>query len=213
MKTEKKSQSRGLKTRERILVVAMDCLLKYHVHGLRYSQIAKDAGVAQPLMDYHFPSLEALLLEMIQIELAKLRDLSTEAIEKNARSPRKALAAYISAPFELAERDPYFRAVWSAFYHLASTNPEFGEMNRNIQAIGRQRITQLIRAVLAQGLGKRGKLSETKLQELAAGVQGIITGYAFLKHSVANGAPKDLGHDLRQLAVKHSEQLLGIGTT
>src|SRR4051812_2649581 len=93
-KQSRPPQERGRKTREVLLLAAIQSLVESSVFGLRYSQIAKAAKVPQPLLDYHFPSMESLLTEMVSHELEKLKLKSLENIQNFATKPRKALAAY-----------------------------------------------------------------------------------------------------------------------
>ncbi len=75
-----------------------------NLYSLRFSQIAKRAGVPQALMDYHFPSQEALLRDMVDAELEKFLLAVIEALEKNVKNPRKALEAYIRVCLNLQKR-------------------------------------------------------------------------------------------------------------
>ena len=203
VKQKRKPQDRGLKTRERILEVAMDCLVDDNIHGLRFSHIAKKAKVAQPLMDYHFPNLEALLMEMVLLQVEKLRQLSTDAIEKNLGDPKKTLSAYIQAPFLLAEGDARFRAVWSCLYHLASVNPRFSNLNIGFRKIGRERITTLIKANLPIDAAK-GKKMQDRIDSAALAIQGLITGLSFM----AGTDPAVNYRDFSRLASQVSQKII-----
>ena len=202
-KKTRPKQERGLRTRETLLQAAIQSLTESHIYGLRFSQISKIANVPQPLLDYHFPSLEALLVDMVGYELEKLKNLSVDAIEKNASHPRKALSAYIRVVFELAEADAGFRAVWSSYYHLTTVNKDFAAFNRGVRQTGNERLVTLVLAVIKDenrmnaGKGRR-------VQETATCIQGLITGHGFMAASESDGDFKALA----DLSVKAAFQLL-----
>ncbi len=202
-KKTRPKQERGLRTRETLLLAAIEALTQSHIYGFRFSQVSKIAGVPQPLIDYHFPSLEALLTEMVTHQLEKLKNLSVEAIEANAAKPRKALEAYIRVVFELAGSDAGFRAVWSSYYHLTTVNKNFAAFNRVVRQTGNERLAMLITAVI-QTEKLKGK--PRTINDVATCVQGIITGYGFMASAETEGDFKAMA----DLAVKASFQLLEV---
>lgn len=200
-KSTRPRQERGKRTRENIILCTIDALIASNVHGLRFSHIAKLADVPQPLLDYHFPSMEALLMEVTQFQIEKLKLLSLEAIQANASKPRKMLEAYIRSPFELSAKDKGFSVVWSAFYHLANTNKEFADFNAGVIKIGQERIAAMIGAIIQ---AEKRKNKTSLIMDTAFCVQGNMSGYCALAASQSQG-------DLMAasgLAVKASFQLL-----
>jgi AcrR family transcriptional regulator len=200
-------QERGTQTRRRLLEITAQTIADEGIHNLRFAHIAKAAQIPQALLGYHFPTMETLLVEVVQLELEKLKSLSVSLVEKNAEQPKKALAAYIRAPFELAKVDPSFRAVFTAFYHLSSVTPAFAEMGLIIRKVGRERIMNLITMVMAtEGQLAIKTMSRDRLLELATAVQGIITGHAQMAVSEKN-ADYQIFSDL---AVETSMTILGL---
>jgi AcrR family transcriptional regulator len=202
-KQERPKQERGKRTRENLLQAATQSLVENHLYGLRFAQISKIAEVPQPLMDYHFPSLEALLMEMITHQLDKYKIASLEAIQTHQNKPRKMLDAYIRVTFELSESDAGFRAVWSSYYHLATVNKNFADFNRAVRRTGNERLVQLVSAVI-QAEKRRHSTSAKLVQETATAIQGIITGHGFMAAAESSGDFKGLA----DLAVKASFQVL-----
>lgn len=198
------AQERGKRTRELLLATAIDSLANSNLYGLRFAQISKAANVPQALMDYHFPSLESLLIEMVSLELEKLKLYSLEAIQKYATKPRKALEAYIRAPFELAAADRGFCAVWSCYYHLATVNQTFADFNRGVRKMGNERILMLVIGVL-NSENKSEYLSKTKLtQDVSTSLQALITGYGFMASADSDRRFKEFA----DLAAKAAAQIL-----
>jgi len=207
-KTKRMPQVRSVNTRQKILKMAAKVIATEGMPGLRYSHVAKLANVPQALMGYHFPNLESLLIDVIAQELEKLKTLSTEGVERNAQHPKKALEAYIRSPFDLAERDIEFRAVFTGFYHIASVSPTFSELNSSIRKVGRDRILNLVTMVLAtEGylLGQK-LLSRENLIEMATIVQGLMTGLCAMASSEAGNKFSDFANS----AVTASFKVLGL---
>ena len=179
-------QKRGVETREALVVAAVEALLQSDVYGLRLSQVAKIAGVPQSLVDYHFREFEELLMAMVLYQLGKLKRASIEAIERNSVDPRKALNAYIYAPFELAKDDRGFCAVWSSYYHLAVLHRSFGDLNRGVRETGHDRIQMLVQNILVRE-SRITSAPRTKTSEVASGIQGLITGCGFIALAETGG--------------------------
>jgi AcrR family transcriptional regulator len=178
-KTHTAQQDRSRKTRQKLVLAATESLVKYNLNGLRFSQIAKMAKVPQPLMDYHFPNLDSLLNEMFLLQVAKLKEVMLTPMEHYASNPKKALAAYVGSVFVLSEKDPGFRAVWSLFYHLASTHPQFAAMNAELRKTGRERVAGLVSMTLMME-SKRAKYTPQMLARFAEQIQSIVIGYGFI---------------------------------
>ena len=201
----KPGQARGKRTRENLIQVAIQSLCESHVHGLKFSQISKIAQVPQPLVDYHFPSMEALLGEMVAHQLERLKVISEEAITKHPKNPRKALTAYIRAPFDLGQNDQGFRAVWSCYYHLATVNKAFAEFNRGVRIHSDKRLAALLTSIAsAENRGER--TNRKRIRATATCIQGIMTGFAYIAAAESGGDFKGLG----DLAVKAAQQIVDV---
>jgi hypothetical protein len=62
---------------------------------------------------------------------------------------------------------------------MAAVSPQFSMVNNEFRKIGRERIEALIRANLLTDSTK-GKRIDAKVQSLALGIQGLITGLGFM---------------------------------
>lgn len=137
-KTDKKER------RQLIVEGAIACFIKNGVVGTTFKQIAKEAGVHQPLIGYYFPTFEDLFAAVIHVLLEDLKKLSVESVDRNSGDPKKALSAYLRAPMTWAKRRPQYNALWTFFYHLSSYQPQFRELNNSIRKVGRERISLLL---------------------------------------------------------------------
>lgn len=205
----KPEAGRGAQTRQKVLNTTRELLATEGIHNLRFAHIAKKAKVPQALMGYHFPTYEALLIEVVIIELEKLKVFTVDRVEQNSTHPKKALAAYIRAPFEMAVIDKTARAVWTAFYHLATISPEFAELNLAIRKTGLERILNLVTMTIATekvATNSQQLFNHAQLLGLARAVHGLITGLLVIATTEANQNIDEL----REVAVQSCFQLLNI---
>jgi AcrR family transcriptional regulator len=200
-------QERGLKTFDKIVTAAIELVSESDIGSVRFADISKKTKIPPPLVNYHFPSLQALQWAMIQHELQKLMELSLHAIESQQKKPRKALEAYILAPFNLAEKDMAFRAVWTGYYHLITVQEKVAMFNTSVQTTGHERIMNLLNALL---ISEKLKFKKNKTAALLAStVQGIIAGYGI-------SAATHIKNDFRmwsRLAIDDITDLVALSTT
>lgn len=173
----KKTQARTLMTRQKILKVVAKRIAVGGVHTLRMTDIAREAKIPVPLLSYHYPTQDALYLELIQNALEQLKVASIAALEKYPSDPIKALKSYIRAPFEVCEKDPVFRSIWTYLYHLSASSEKFEEANSLIRVVGRERILGLVSLIHEKQGHKKYALS---LTETVYSLQAIITGFAVM---------------------------------
>lgn len=179
----KKTQKRTLMTRQKILKVAAKIIAAGGVHTLRMTDVAREAKIPVPLLSYHYPTQDALYLELIQGALEQLKVHSVQALEKYPNDPVKALRGYIRAPMEVASKDPVFRSIWMYFYHLSASSPKFEEANMLIRVVGRERILGLVSLIHEKHGNKKHQMN---LTELAFCIQGIMTGFVIMAATEPN---------------------------
>lgn len=170
-----KSVSVGPPTKKnKIVQAAIKCFVKSGVAQTKIKDIAEKAGIDQPLVNYYFPSLDSLYIEVIQEILRHLNDHVMASVEKSARDPKAALQAYVLSYFEWPKKNPGLGALWLYFYHLASFSPAFTQLNDLIRRAGRERIA----ALLYQGMEKKlFKIPEgLTVSELSLTIQALLTG-------------------------------------
>lgn len=179
----KKTQARTLMTRQKILKVAAKIIADGGAHTLRMTDIAREAKIPVPLLSYHYPTQDALYLELIQGALEQLKVYSIQALEKYPNDPLKALKGYIRAPMEVASKDAVFRSIWMYFYHLSASSKKFEETNAVIRVVGRERILGLVSLIHEKHGNKKHQMN---LLETAYAIQGIMTGYVIMAATEPN---------------------------
>ena len=144
-------------------------------------------------------------LEQVEIQEQTLKTISEEAITKHPNHPRKALTAYIRAPFELGQNDKGFRAVWSCYYHLATVNKAFAEFNRGVRIHNDKRLAALLTSIAVEE-NRSERSNRKRIRATATCIQGIMTGFAYIAAAESGGDYKGLG----DLAVKAAQQIVDV---
>lgn len=180
-----RTSDRPTDRKERIVRAALELYSLQGVQQTRLGEIAERAKLDQPLINYYFPSVESLHAKVIERVLEDLQDRVLKFAPTEDALPF--LFAYARATVEWAAKKPEYFSIWMYFHYLSSHSPSsahfdrfsrFTTMNRGIRELGRERIAALLHRALEQGSihPRKGH----KIQELAAMVQGLITGMTIL---------------------------------
>ncbi|MGE4133928.1 MAG: TetR/AcrR family transcriptional regulator [Bdellovibrionales bacterium] len=203
---KRKSKSRRLDPaarKQEIIVAAIDCIAENAVHNTSFAQIAKAAGVQQPLVHYYFPSMDTLLMDCVMLVLEDLKAHMIKEIEKHAHQPLKALFQFSVCSLDWLAANPKYQPFWLYFYHLCATSERFRAMNNEIRRTGRERIRFLILRVCEK--------SKITLKEpwdsdaLAWSIQTWITGFM----TMAASEQCDL-RALKKLAAAQMEDIVAL---
>ena len=90
MKAQMNPQRRGEKTRSRILEAAKECFAQRGYDGTGVAEICRHAGVTKGAFYHHFPSKQALFLELLNLWLAEL-DAQLATVHTKADTASEAL--------------------------------------------------------------------------------------------------------------------------
>lgn len=201
------NNNKQLETQEKILLAAIHCFSETGVGSTKLNQIAKEAKIDPPHLYYYFPNFEALFAAVVDRVLEDLRNHSIKEIEKNKHDPWKALKSYIGVPFSWAKEKPQFRSIWLYFYHLASHNQRYADLNRNIREIGRDRISLLIYRGIDSG--KFHLNDGWTVPKVAMLIQGLMTGLALMASTEGEKDAKNFDPFL-EVALHTVQDALGI---
>jgi len=167
-----------VKGKARILESAIQCFIEGGIAHTRMIDVAKKAGVNQPLVSYYFPTLDSLYVEVIQFVLKKVHDEVLENITPKSDRPVQILTHYIEAHFAWAQENSGYFSIGLYFYYLASFHQTFQELNDRIRQTGRDRIA----AILYRGIEAKTFWvpAGMRVDQLALIIQGLITGNVIL---------------------------------
>src|SRR4051812_31997157 len=100
--------------RERIVQAALALFAEKGVPDTRLSEVARKAGLDQPLINYYFPTLESLYAEVVARVLADLKDwvLRLGVMPEGKTGALEFLLLYSRATLDWASRRPGYFSVW-----------------------------------------------------------------------------------------------------
>jgi AcrR family transcriptional regulator len=195
-------------SRERIVAAAVTCFRKRGFVATRSAEIALEAGVDQPLINYHFPRIESLhaevitligtrTLEYVRSRLARLRAPHDTGVD--------ALRAYVRAYFEWYVAEPELCSLWLYYYHWMGRDAEARERNGALRAAGRERVSLMLYRLLEEGrwappVPQPGEDGHLAVGDLADQIIGIVTGNVLLAATGSGGPPLEFA-DKTWLAV------------
>ncbi len=148
--------------------------MKDGVNNTRIRDVADFAKVDQPLVNYYFPSMNALYKEVFLSVLNHINDFMLPRLETQNGNSWQTLKSYCEAYVDWVAKHPGHSSVFLYFYYLTTVDELFLEMNKSIRATGRERISKFI----YEGLEKKEFHldSDIKVSELSWTIQGLITG-------------------------------------
>jgi AcrR family transcriptional regulator len=137
--------------KSKIIEGAIQCFVKKGVAQTTLKEIARTAGVDQPLIHYYFKSLDELYSEVIKSVRVSLAEESVDILEGET-SPLTQLQRYIEGTLGWGRRNPGLYSIWIYFYYLATYDPAFSELNSAIRKMGRDRVELIVHRGIQQGV-------------------------------------------------------------
>lgn len=165
---------KGAPKKQLIVQGAIRTFLRVGISDTKTKDIAHEAGVDQPLINYYYPTFDALFIDVFREVGDNLREVTIQYALRQPNNPVETLKNYILAPFDWASKNPGFFSIWLYFYHLAATKDSFAQLDTAIRTGGRERISLLI----YEGIEKRKFQipAGSSVTEMAILIQGLITG-------------------------------------
>lgn len=93
-------------TRELILQAAADLFARYGYHGTSTRRIAEAVGIRQPSIFYHFPSKQAIVSAILEVDLEPAIAAATSLAAAEGPAPAR-LYSYVKGDIERALSSPY----------------------------------------------------------------------------------------------------------
>ena len=178
--------------RDHILDIAETLFTEHGYKSASIREIARECGVTNAAIYYHFPNKESLFGEVIQRHAAHLRDQMTLAGENIASMQERVVAiltAYVDAI--AGQHAPIFM-LRSNVKHIKMHGPHRGQF---MQAVSQPLVETL---KLAQQSGEIKK--QPSAEEVAAMMLGMLHGLA-QQHRATGVEGKALSHRDTQIAV------------
>ena len=169
----------GENSRERIIEAAMACFQEQGVALTRAADIAARAGVDQPLINYYFPRIEALHIEVIESVARRIVSYMSERIGKESTG-LGGLREYVYSYFEFQNREPELFSLWLYFYYLVGRDEESRKKNEQFRRAGRERVSLMLYRLLEEGALQTPTRGGLSVPDIAEQIIGIISGNVLL---------------------------------
>lgn len=144
------AQRRGEATRERILQAAQECFARYGYDATGVAEICRRAGVTKGGFYHHFPSKQAVFLELLENWLSGL-DTLLEATRDQAATAPEALMQMTGMVGQVFQAASGQLPMFLEFWNRAARDPDIWQATIAPYRRYRTFFTAMIEAGIAEG--------------------------------------------------------------
>jgi AcrR family transcriptional regulator len=163
-KTGTKRRMRAPERRKQLLEVARTVFGRRGYHTVTMDDVAREAGVTKPILYDHFPSKRELYRDLLESDLANLKDRLAEALE-TSKGNRERIRSSFQAYFDFVDDEGAgFRLLMQ---EAVGPEREFREMVFRF----RDEVLDQVTEVIARE--SRGKLDRKQAEDVALGLVGM----------------------------------------
>lgn len=129
--TKAPSKSRAVtkaRRRRQLIESTIESIAKRGFSETTLANVADGAGLSRGIVNFHFRSKEALLVETLRYIAEEFREVWNRALAKAGPSAAERLAALVEADFEPVVCSRKRIAVWFAFWGEAKSRPRYLEI-------------------------------------------------------------------------------------
>jgi TetR/AcrR family transcriptional repressor of bet genes len=141
--------------RRQLIDATIECLAKRGFADTTMAHVAEAAGLSQGIINFHFRSKEALLLETLASMDEEYRANWELAVTRAEPAPEKRLEALLRSEFEPAICSRKKIAVWHAFYGEAKARPTYQKICGARDEDRRQAMQKILEELIAKCDGTR----------------------------------------------------------
>jgi AcrR family transcriptional regulator len=162
--TQTKRRMRAPERREQLLQVARTVFARRGFHTVTMDDVAREAGVTKPILYDHFPSKRDLYRDLLEADLAALKEKIRQALE-SSRGNRERIRASFQAYFDFVDEEGAgFRLLMQ---EAAGAEREFRDLIARFREGVLAEVTELI---LRES---QGRLDRREAEEVALGLIGM----------------------------------------
>jgi AcrR family transcriptional regulator len=172
VRTARKAKLAAMDRRQQLVSIAMDQVATKGFEGLRFQEVAKQAGINNATLYYHFPTKEALIQGMVSHltgELKKTRGLRKHA----AANPRDELRLEFEDIRELLRTQPKLFIVLTELSLRGLRDAAIQKMENSRDGFWRDHLSRIIECGAEQGVFRQGINVEATVTGLMAQIKGI----------------------------------------
>lgn len=176
MRTQKQATRKPKLTaterRQQLVAIATEQIAKKGFEGLRFQEVAKQAGINSATLYYHFPTKEALIQGVVSHLTEELK--KTRGLPKNPpASAREELRLEFEDIRELLRTDPKSFVVLTELSLRGLREPVISRMEKSRDDLWRVHLASIVERGVEQGVFRQGINVESTVTTLIAQIKGI----------------------------------------
>jgi AcrR family transcriptional regulator len=172
MKSVHRTRLGATDRRKQLIFIAMNHIATKGFEGLRFQDVAKEAGINNGTLCYHFPTKEALIQGVGATLFNEVKKTRGHRNNKLATA-RDELRVEFSDLRELLRRHPELFIVLTELSLRGLRDPAIGKMEESRDGFWRKHLSGIIRRGVEQGVFRRDIRVEPVVTALMAQFKGI----------------------------------------
>jgi AcrR family transcriptional regulator len=158
--------------RKQLVSIAMNHIATRGFEGLRFQEVANEAGINNATLYYHFPTKEALIQGVVSALFEAVKKTRVHRSNKPVTA-RDELRIEFADLRELVRRQPKLFIVLTELSLRGLRDPSMGKMEQNRDRFWREHLSGIVRRGIQQGLIRRDIRVEPVVAALMAQFKGI----------------------------------------
>ncbi len=129
----------------KILQAALLWTTDHGLYKLTMAEVARQAGVSRPFLNYHYQSLEEILEALAQIWARSGQQVTTEVLSKFlGAQPKDLILKIVEATFIWKKECPHLAALTPSLNQLAITQPKIASLIEKTTGAGIDRMQSIL---------------------------------------------------------------------
>lgn len=191
--------------RQDLIDATLDCVAEHGLEGATVRAIALRAGVTAGLIRHYFPGKEDLLQAAYAALVGRMTEQAKAALVMEGATPRRRLAAFVSANLDAPIVDARTFSLWASFTGRANSEQALASAHRE----GYLEFREQVEALVAEVLAAAGRAADPALLRThAIAINALIDGL-WIEGCLAGDmfAPGEL----QRIGIRTVEAQLGLG--
>lgn len=191
--------------RQDLIDATLDCVAEHGLEGATVRAIALRAGVTAGLIRHYFPGKEDLLQAAYAALVGRMTEQAKAALVMEGATPRRRLAAFVSANLDAPIVDARTFSLWASFTGRANSEQALASAHRE----GYLEFREQVEALVAEVLAAAGRAADPALLRThAIAINAVIDGL-WIEGCLAGDmfAPGEL----QRIGIRTVEAQLGLG--
>ena len=191
--------------RQDLIDATLDCVAEHGLEGATVRAIALRAGVTAGLIRHYFPGKEDLLQAAYAALVGRMTEQAKAALVMEGATPRRRLAAFVSANLDAPIVDARTFSLWASFTGRANSEQALASAHREGYLEFREQVEALVAEVLAAaGRAVDPALLRTHAIAINAVIDGLWIEGCLAGEMFAPG-------ELQRIGIRTVEAQLGLG--